>query len=413
MIPPMKCIFSLLTIFISTLLNGDDWPEFRGPTAQGHAVNANLPVEFGPKKNLKWKVAVPGQGWSSPVIVGKRIYLTTAITKDGKLTLSALCLDSVNGQIVWQQPVFSVIGKVPRMHRKNSQASPTPIVADNRVYIHFGHMGTACLDFTGKVIWKNKSIKYPPVHGNGGSPALVNGKLIFSCDGSNNPFVIALNSKNGQQVWRTKRTANAKKKFSFCTPLVVDTANGKQVILPGSSMVGAYNPDTGTEIWKVTYGDGYSVVPRPVTAHGMVFFSSGFDRAAALAVKLGGRGDVTKSHLAWRINKGAPKTPSMLVAGDELYMISDSGFASCVDARSGKIHWYERLGGGYSSSPILSNERMYFINETGTVKVVKAAKKFNLLATNELGERTLASPAVAENALFIRTEYHLWRFEAP
>ncbi|MDP6036732.1 MAG: PQQ-binding-like beta-propeller repeat protein, partial [Verrucomicrobiota bacterium] len=406
----MKRILGLLSIVTSMLLSGGDWPEFRGPTAQGHVMNANLPLEFGPKKNLKWKVAVPGQGWSSPVIVGNRIYLTSAITKNGKLSLSALCLDTTEGRIIWQQPVFHVAGKAPRMHRKNSQASPTPIVSDKRVYIHFGHMGTACLDLTGKVIWKNESIKYPPVHGNGGSPALVNGKLIFSCDGSKDPFIIALNSQNGEQVWRTKRTANAKKKFSFCTPLVVDTADGKQVILPGSSMIGAYNPDTGAEIWKVTYGDGYSVVPRPVTAHGMVYFSSGFDKATALAVKLGGRGDVTESHLAWRIIKGAPHTPSMLAVGDELYMVSDGGIGSCVDARTGKVHWQERLGGSYSSSPIVSKGRIYYTNETGVVKVVKATKKFELLVTNELGERTLASPAVADNALFYRTEKHLWRF---
>ena len=411
MLLPMKRILGLLSIVTSMLLSGGDWPEFRGPTAQGHVMNANLPLEFGPKKNLKWKVAVPGQGWSSPVIVGNRIYLTSAITKNGKLSLSALCLDTTEGRIIWQQPVFHVAGKAPRMHRKNSQASPTPIVSDKRVYIHFGHMGTACLDLTGKVIWKNESIKYPPVHGNGGSPALVNGKLIFSCDGSKDPFIIALNSQNGEQVWRTKRTANAKKKFSFCTPLVVDTADGKQVILPGSSMIGAYNPDTGAEIWKVTYGDGYSVVPRPVTAHGMVYFSSGFDKATALAVKLGGRGDVTESHLAWRIIKGAPHTPSMLAVGDELYMVSDGGIGSCVDARTGKVHWQERLGGSYSSSPIVSKGRIYYTNETGAVKVVKAAKKFELLVTNELGERTLASPAVADNALFYRTEKHLWRFE--
>ncbi len=411
MLLPMKRILGLLSIVTSMLLSGGDWPEFRGPTAQGHVMNANLPLEFGPKKNLKWKIAVPGQGWSSPVIVGKRIYLTTAITKDGKLTLSALCLDSTDGRTIWQQPVFQVPEKAPRMHRKNSQASPTPIVSAGRLYVHFGHMGTACLDLAGKFIWKNESIKYPPVHGNGGSPALVNGKLIFSCDGSKDPFVIALNSKNGRQVWRTKRTANAKRKFSFCTPLVVDTANGKQVILPGSSMVGAYNPDTGAEIWKVTYGDGYSVVPRPVTAHGMVYFSSGFDKATALAVKLGGRGDVTESHLAWRIIKGAPHTPSMLAVGDELYMVSDGGIGSCVDARTGKVHWQERLGGSYSSSPIVSKGRIYYTNETGAVKVVKATKKFELLVTNELGERTLASPAVADNALFYRTEKHLWRFE--
>jgi len=411
MLEQMKRKLGLLSIGASLLLNGGDWPEFRGPTAQGHVIGANLPVEFGPKKNLKWKVTVPGQGWSSPVIVSKRIYLTSAITKNDKLSLSALCLDSEDGRTIWQKPVFLVPGKAPRMHRKNSQASPTPIVSDGRLYIHFGHMGTACLDLAGEIIWKNDSINYPPVHGNGGSPVLVKGKLIFSCDGSKDPFVIALNFQNGKPVWRTKRTANAKKKFSFCTPLVIDTANGQQVLLPGSGMIGAYNPDTGQEIWKATYGDGYSVVPRPVTAHGMVFFGSGFDRATALAVRLGGRGDVTESHLAWRVTKGAPHTPSMLVTGEELYMVSDGGIASCVDAKTGKIHWSERLGGGHSASPIFSKGRIYFTSETGVVNVVSAGKNYKLLATNKLNERSLASPAVADNALFIRTTDHLWRFE--
>ena len=412
MLPPMKHTLGAFSLAISLLLNGGDWPEFRGPTAQGHVMDANLPVEFGPKKNLKWKIATPGKGWSSPVIVAKRIYLTTAIAKEDKLMLAALCLDSANGRTVWQQAVFSIADKAPRMHRKNSQASPTPIVADKRLYVHFGHMGTACLDLAGKVIWKNDTIKYSPVHGNGGSPALVNGKMIFSCDGSKEPFIIALNCKSGKPVWRTNRTVDVRKKFSFCTPLIINKTGAKQVILPGSNMVGAYNPDTGAEIWKATY-DGYSVVPRPVTGHGMVFFSSGFDRATVLAVKLGGRGDITESHLAWRKTTGAPHTPSMLVVDDELYFVSDGGIASCVDARTGTIHWQERLGGGYSASPILSNGRIYFISETGAVKVVKATKTFNLLASNELSERTLASPAVAENALFIRTENHLWRFQAP
>lgn len=406
----MKCTLGMILLATATLLNAADWPEFRGPTAQGHAADVNLPVEFGPSKNLAWKVAVPGSGWSSPVIVKKRIYLTSAIEKDNELALTALCLDAANGRVLWQRAVVLIEGKAPRAHRKNSQASPTPIVANGRVYVHFGHMGIACLDLDGKVIWRNNTIPYPPVHGNGGSPVLVNGKLVFGCDGSRAPFVIALNAKDGTQAWKVNRSVNARRKFSFSTPLVIDAKNGQQVILPGSDMVGAYHPDTGAEIWKVTFS-GYSVVPRPVTAHGLVFFSSGFDRATAIAVKLGGRGDVTESHVAWTANKGAPHTPSMLTVGNELYMVSDGGIASCIDSQTGKVHWQERLGGGHSASPIDSRQRIYFVSEAGVVNVVAAKKEFKLLATNKLGERSLASPAVADGALFIRTAGHLWRFE--
>ena len=359
---------------------------------------------------MTWKVKVPGSGWSSPAISKGRIYLTSAIEKDGGLTLVALCLDAAKGRIIWRRPIFSIAGKSPRMHRKNSQASPTAILADGRVFVHFGHLGTACLDIEGKIIWKNDAIKYPPVHGNGGSPALVNGKLIFSCDGAKTPFVIALDAKDGKPAWRVNRSVDARRKFSFSTPLIVEMDDGKQVILPGSDMVGAYNPDTGAEIWKATY-NGYSVVPRPVIAHGMVFLSSGFDRATAIGIKLGGRGDVTGTHLAWELKKGAPHTPSMITSGDDLFMVSDGGIGSCVDARTGKTHWQERLGGNYSASPILSGNRIYFTTEAGMVKVIEAAKEFKLLATNDLDERTLASPAVSGDALFIRTAEHLWRFE--
>ena len=341
------------------------------------------------------------------MIVKSRIYLTTAISHGAGFSLNSLCLDAATGQLVWNRPIISV-AKPSRTHRKNSQASPTPIVNGDRIYVHFGHMGTACLDLQGKIIWKNETIKYSSVHGNGGTPVLVNGKLIFSCDGSRDPFVMALDAKHGKKVWRINRSGNAKRKFSFSTPLVLRT--GAQVLLPGSDMIGAYDPDTGREIWKATFS-GYSVIPRPVVGHGMVYFSSGFDRATAIAVKLGGKGDVTESHAGWTLAKGAPHTPSMLLLGDELYMVSDGGIASCVEAKTGKVIWTERLGGGHSASPIYADGKLYFSNEAGVVTVLEEGRKFRVLAKNDLGERTLASPAVADGALFIRTAGHLWRFQ--
>ena len=405
----MKCVLQLsLSIFaLSTF--AADWPKFRGPGAQGHAVAANLPARFGPAKNLKWKVAVPGAGWSSPVVMKGRIYLTTAINRGAGFSLNTLCLDAATGRLVWNRPLISV-AKPSRTHRKNSQASPTPIVDGDHIYVHFGHMGTACLDLQGKIIWKNETIKYSSVHGNGGTPVLVNGKLIFSCDGSRNPFVMALDAKLGNEVWRVNRSGNAKRKFSFSTPLVLRTAAHTQVLLPGSDMIGAYDPDTGREIWKATFS-GYSVIPRPVVGHGMVYFSSGFDRATVIALKLGGKGDVTESHAGWSLAKGAPHTPSMLLVGDELYMVSDGGIASCVEAKTGEVIWTERIGGGHSASPIYAAGKLYFSNEAGVVTVLAVGKKFTVLAKNDLGERTLASPAVADGALFIRTAGHLWRFQ--
>ena len=405
----MKRVLTFFLLLSANILVAGDWPEFRGPDAQGNAGAIDLPIEFGPGKNLKWKVAVPGAGWSSPVILDGRIYLTTANVRGAGLSLAALCLDARTGRMVWNQTLFSVI-KSPRMHRKNSQASPTPIVKGQRLFVHFGHMGTACLDLNGKPIWKNDTIKYPPVHGNGGTPVLVNGKLIFSCDGASNPFVIALNAQTGKTVWRTPRMTNAKKKFSFSTPLVVKFGDKTQVLLPGSNMIGAYDHEDGKEIWRITY-NGYSVIPRPVVGHRMVFFSSGFDRPVAMAVKLGGHGDVTASHVAWMIKKSAPHTPSMLLEGDELYMVSDGGIASCVDAKRGTVYWNERLGGSYSASPILAGGKIYFVSEAGVANVISIGKKFKLLAKNDLRERSLASPAVADDALFIRTAEHLWKFQ--
>lgn len=405
----MKRVFTLSISFLTLSALAADWPEFRGPGAQGHSLNAKLPAQIGPAKNLKWKVAVPGAGWSSPVIVKGRIYVTSAITHGSGFSLNTLCLDAATGQLVWNRPLINV-AKPSRTHRKNSQASPTPIVNGDRIYVHFGHMGTACLDLKGNTIWKNETLKYSSVHGNGGTPVLVDGKLIFSCDGSSDPFVVALDSKQGNEVWRVKRSGNAKRKFSFSTPLVLRMDAGTQVLLPGSDMIGAYDPDTGREIWKATYS-GYSVIPRPVVGHGMVYFSSGFDRATAIAVKLGGKGDVTKSHAGWVLTKGAPHTPSMLLVADELYMVSDGGIGSCVEAKTGKVIWSERIGGAHSASPIYADGKLYFANEAGVVTVLAAGRKFSVLSKNDLGERTLASPAVADGALFIRTAGHLWRFQ--
>jgi outer membrane protein assembly factor BamB len=393
----------------------DGWPEFRGPTGQGLVLSGKLPTEWGPDKNVAWKKEIPGKGWSSPIILDGRIYLTTAVPVEGKKdqSLRTLCLDAKTGKSLWDVEALKQDGtKAPAIQSKNSHASPTPIVdaKTKRLFVHFGHMGTACLDLDGKVIWTQTDLRYSPVHGNGGSPVLANGLLVFSIDGSDKQCVVALDATTGKVKWQTDRHSTAVKRFSFSTPLVIEVNGKKQVISPGSDVVGGYDLQSGEEVWRVTY-TGYSVTPRPVYAHGLVYLSTGFESPTLLAIKPDGNGDVTKTHVAWSVNRGAPHTPSPLVVGDELYMVSDNGMASCLDAKSGTVHWQERLGGNFSASPICADGKIYFLSEEGVGHVIKAGTKFERVAKNDLKERSFASYAAADGVLFIRTEGHLFRIE--
>ena len=397
----------------------DGWPQFRGPTGQGIVSAGKVPTDWGPDRNVAWKQEIPGTGWSSPVVHDGRIYLTAAVPVAGgaasDLSLRTLCVSAKNGKILWDVEALKEDGsKAPKPHSKNSHASPTPVIdaKEKRLYVHFGHMGTACLDLDGKVLWTQTDLTYAPVHGNGGSPILADGLLVFSIDGSDKQCVVALDAANGKVKWQTDRHSKATKKFSFSTPLVIEVDGKKQVISPASDVVCAYDLKSGDEIWRVTY-EGYSLIPRPVYAHGLVYTCTGFEAPQLLAIKADGKGDVTKTHVAWSIRKNVPLTPSLLVSGDELYMVSDHGMASCLDAKTGEAHWQERLGGNFSASPILADDKVYFLSEEGVGHVVKAAKKFERIAKNDLKERTLASYAVAEGALFIRTETHLYRIEKP
>ena len=389
---------------------GDTWPEFRGPTQQGHATGP-VPLHWSASSNVVWKAPVPGQGWSSPVYRDGRVYLTTALT-EGSLSLRALCLDAKDGKILWNTEVFAPKNEA-KIHGKNGRSSPTPILEKDRLYVHFGHDGSAALDLDGKVVWRNADHGYVPVHGNGASPALVGDKFVFPADDEKTPTIVALDKQTGKTLWKQPRVSGSRNKFSFATPLALEIDGQTQIISPAAGLVAGLKPEDGTEIWRVNYGNGYSVIPRPVVGHGLIFLATGYDRPSVYAIRTGGKGDVTESHVAWKLAKGAPNTPSLLLVGDELYMVSDGGIASCVDARTGEVHWSERVGGNYSASPLHANGRVYFQNEEGVATVVKAAKQFEVLAKNDLGERSLASYAVADGTLFIRTAGHLWRIEEP
>ncbi len=389
----------------------ENWTEFRGPTGQGLSKGQRLPSKWSSTNGVVWKQPLPGAGWSSPVAQGGRLYLTTAVEQGaGNQSLHVLALEAKSGKTLWNVEVF--VKPVTKGHAKNSQASPTPVLEGERLYVHFGHMGTACLDLSGNIIWKNETLSYAPVHGNGGSPILAGDALVFSCDGSTKPFIAALDKAGGKLLWKTPRVTDAKKKFSFNTPLLIEAAGRKQIISCGSGAVFAYDPKTGNELWRVRYGEGYSVVPRAVFGHGLVFISSGFDHPVVMAINPGGAGDVTGSHVVWTTPKGGPSTPSLLLGGNELYFVSDAGIASCVDAKTGQLHWSERLVGNYSASPVLADGKIYFQNEEGVGVVIKPGITFQKLAENPLGERTLASYAVADGAIFIRGAKHLFRIQA-
>lgn len=409
----------LFSIVLGTLLSvvgrAEDWPAFRGPTAQGISKEKNLPQRWDAGTSVLWKVPVEGEGWSSPVLVNGKIYLTAAVAQgDGDKpdrSLRLMCFDAKTGKRDWDQQVFVQEGaSAPNIHSKNSHASPTPIVDGDRIYVHFGHQGTACLDLQGKSIWTNREIKYAPVHGAGCSPVLYEGKLIFSCDGAQEPFVVALSTKDGKEVWRYHRVGEAPKHFAFCTPLIIEVNGKKQIFSAGADQANSLDPDTGKAIWTVRY-TGYSLVCRPVFGHGMVFFSSCYDNPVVFAVKADGQGDVTDTHVAWQLDKGAPNSPSLLLVDDELYMVSDGGVATCVDAITGKTHWQRRLGGNFTSSPILADGKIYFQDEEGKGTTIAPGKTFKELGKSDLGERTLASYAVGDGAIFARTAKHLWRIQ--
>jgi outer membrane protein assembly factor BamB len=407
---PMRVLALVLIVTLNA--SAEDWPEFRGPTGQGLSTAKNVPVSWNESEGVVWKQPIPGSGWSSPVLVEGKIYLTTAVpSESGEVSLRVLCLDAASGETIWNKEALSGTAEDAKiMHQKNSLASPTAIVDGNRVYVHFGHMGSAALDLSGNVIWRQTEIKYPPVHGNGGSPALVDDLLVFSCDGLENPFVVAIGQADGKIRWQTPREKRKGNAFSFSTPLVIDLDGAKQIISPGSGYVGAYDPRDGQEIWRVRYGDGFSVIPRPVFAHGMLFVCSGYNKASLLAIDpAGAEGDATDGHIRWRTDKSVSLTPSMLVVGGELYYVSDNGVATCLDARTGENRWTERLGGAFSASPVYADGRLYFLNEAGVSSVIAAGSKYELLAKNDLGEKALASPAVDDGVIFLRTESHLWR----
>jgi outer membrane protein assembly factor BamB len=386
-----------------------EWPQFRGPGGQGHSSERGLPLEWSETRNVLWKVPIDGRGWSSPVVSNDRVWLTTAVPARGGASLRAIAFDVATGRELVNVEVVK-LSNGNLKNSKNSHASPTPIVDGDRVYVHFGGDGTAALDATtGAIVWLKK-FPYASQHGSGGSPVLHGDLLIFSGDGHLEAWVIALDKRTGNVKWKTNRRRPFDQ--AYTTPLVISVDGRDQVVSVGAYRAGAYDVTTGREIWHVRYDDGFSNVPRPVFAHGLVFIVTGFFQPAVVAVRPDGTGDITATHIAWSTTRGAPFTPSPISVGDELYVVSDLGVLSCLDAKTGTLGWQQRLGGNYSASPIFADGRIYFLSEEGVATVIAPGTTFQKLAVNELDGATLASMAVARGSIYIRSLTHLYRIGA-
>jgi outer membrane protein assembly factor BamB len=408
----VKTLLVLLLIAGTTLLaQAEDWPQFRGPTGQGHTTERGLPLEWNETNNIIWKSPVPGLGWSSPAVANGRVWLTTVVEskeRRGRVSASlrALAYDVATGRELVNVEVFR-LDDAGYVNPKNSRASPTPIVDGDRVYVHFGAEGTAAVSTSGEILWTTH-LRYESQHGNGGSPTLYRDLLIVNCDGNGGEaYVIALDTATGKTRWKTSRRRPADQAYS--TPLVITVGQQDQLVSVGAYRAAAYEPLTGQEIWRVSYGDGFSNVPRPVFGQGLVFIATGFQTPSLLAVRPDGKGDVTRTHVAWTITRGAPYTPSPLLVGNDLYYVSDTGVLSLADAMSGQIVWQQRLGGYYSASPVFADGRIFFQSEEGVTTVIAPGREFKRLAVNRLDGATLASMAVSNGSFYIRSQSHLYR----
>lgn len=418
-----KIFLGLLLTSYPVLHASENWPQFRGPDGNGHSDSHGLPLSWSETRNIVWKTAIHDRGWSSPVIYGQQVWLTSA-TKDGR-ELFALCIDRETGKIIRDLKLFDV-PQPQFVHPFNTGASPTPVIEEGRVYITFGSAGTACIDTkTFKVVWERRDIECNHFRGAGSSPILFGNLLLMHFDGSDRQFVMALDKKTGQTVWQTKRSidfqdldkdgkpaADGDMRKAFSTPHV-ERINGRwEMISLGAKAAYSYDPYTGKELWRVEERAQHSASTRPVIGHGMIFFPTGFAAGQLFAVRTGGNGLISDTHVAWKVTRGVSNKPSILLVDDLIYMIGDAGIASCIDAKTGQQVWQQRMGGEYSASPVYADSRLWFFSEDGKVTALKPGRVYEAVAENRLDEGFLASPAIAGKAFYLRTRTHLYRIEA-
>ncbi|HAY81914.1 MAG TPA: serine/threonine protein kinase [Planctomycetaceae bacterium] len=430
---------SLVLCALSLMIHAGEpeWPQFRGPQGNGHADAKQLPTKWSETDHVTWKTNLPGRGWSSPVISGRYIWMTTAIEKEASeeekqqktqgrsdarslelashVTLRALCVDRKSGELLHNIALFELSNPEP-IHALNSYASPTPVIVDQRVFCHFGPNGTACLHLeTGELIWKTQAFAYDPQNGPGASPVVWRDKLIFHCDGRDVQYAVALDQATGNVVWKSTRSGklpdNENFRKAYCTPTIID-GDQPQVISPASDWVYSLDPATGKELWRVNYGMlGFSTVPKPIVGNGNVYVLTSYMKSRLLAIRYDGQGDVSESHVAWKEDRNMPSKPSLLLVDKNIYAITDKGIATCLSADTGKRLWTERLGGAFSASPLFAAGHIYVSDQSGQTTVLNPADTLEVVAKNSLDGQIMASPAVADNALFLRTDKALYRIE--
>lgn len=416
--------FLLFSLFAMAAAAGvsAQWPQFRGPDGLGTSASKRLPASWSETKNVRWKTAIHGRAWSSPVILGGEVWLTTA-TPDGR-ELSVLTLDKQTGKVIRDVKLFQVA--TPQYaHPFNTYASPTPAIEQGRIYVTFGSPGTAAIDTkTGRVLWERRDLECNHYRGAGSSPVIFENLLLMHFDGSDQQYVVGLDKNTGKTVWKTPRSvafqdegpdgkpqAEGDFRKGFATPHVIDV-NGRPVMISlGSKASYGYDPRTGKELWKVVERGAHSPSTRPVVGHGLVFVPTGFGAAQLLAIRPDGEGDVTATHVAWRLAKGVPNKPSVILVGDTIYMVSDAGVLNAVDAKSGEIVGRGRVEGTYSASPLAAAGRIYVFNEDGKTTVFEANREMKVLAENQLDGGFMASPAVDGDSLYLRTRTHLYRID--
>ena len=422
------------TVFIAAILAAgytraeQDWPQFRGPHGDGTSAARHVPLTWSESNNIAWKVAVPGRGRSSPVVMRDRVWLTTALEQGvirtniksddmqtaEHVTLQAVCLDAKQGKELWRTTLFEVDKPAP-VHWFNSWATPSPVIEKGRLYCDFGTFGTACLDARdGKILWQT-CLPLDHQVGPGSSPVLWRDLLVLVRDGRDAQYVAALDKRSGRIVWKTDRppidTSNRDLKKCFTTPLLIASGKGTQLFSPGARWVVSYDPDTGKELWRLRHGEGFSIGSCPVFSRDLAIFGTGCMRAQFLAVNVDRTGEIPATNVAWRITQQVPVMSSPTVAGDDIYWVSDEGMGSCADARTGEIYWQKRVGGRTFASPLNAEGRVYFFAQDGKTTVIRAGRQFEKLAENQIQGPVVATPAIVDGTIFLRSDSHLYRIQ--
>ncbi|MEK0447048.1 MAG: putative methyltransferase YcgJ [Verrucomicrobiota bacterium] len=414
----MCCAFGVVCFPTGLSLRAEPaWPQFRGPDQQNISRETQVPLQWSESRNVRWKTALPGEGWSSPVVADGRIWVTAAFD-DGK-SLHALCVDYETGKLLLDVEVFRN-DVVPPKHRRNSHASPTGVLEGDRFYVHFGAMGTAALDSTtGRKIWENRSLVVDYQNGAGGSLTVHGNIVLIPCDGMDEQYQVGLSKDTGEVVWKVERSAKSfletlpkDMRKAYGTPLIA-MVDGKPLSLTtASTRLYAQDPQTGEEKWHVNYGKGFSNVPVPATDGKIAVICTGFMKPEVWGVRLGAaKGDISESHVLWRQKTAAPDQASPLLVDGRVYMVSSGGIASCLNAENGEVVWKERIGSDFAASPLWAAGRIYFFDAQGVTTVVKPGDQWEVLAKNTLADGCMASAAVVNHSLIVRTKAALYRIE--